>query len=162
MSIPPASYCTTKQYYSSALPAVRGLSPLLAPLSIGSPPAIYNSTLPLELLLVRSPLLKKSTFVSSPVLSDMLKSRTYSCISAPLQPRGLHHAYRILYVVPRMTSLSILYMGCVLLFVRCTVSVHLLNSSVDCYLYVPGPAAGPLQKGCAAHQQLSAGLQHTK
>lgn len=31
---------------------------------------------PLGLLLVRSPLLKKSTFVSSPVLSDMLKSGT--------------------------------------------------------------------------------------
>lgn len=71
----------------------------------------YNFKLPLELLLVRSPLLKKSKFVSSPVLTDMLKSRTYSCMSASFQPHALQHAYRILYVGLRQRNLSIPYMS---------------------------------------------------
>lgn len=112
MLIPPFSYCITKQYYSSSIHVYRGLSPLLAPLSIGLSTVIYNSILPLELILVRSPLLKKSMFVSFPVLNDMLKLRTYSCISASFQSRDIHHDYRILYVVSRLLSQSILYMSC--------------------------------------------------
>lgn len=73
--------------------------------------SIYKLELPLELFLVRSPLLKKSKFVSSPVLNDMLKLRTYSCISASLQTHDIHHVYRILYVGLRLWNLSILYMS---------------------------------------------------
>lgn len=105
------SHCTTKQCYSSIQLALRGLSPPLAPLSIGFSSHSYNYILPLELLLVRSPLLKKSKFVSSPVLTDMLKSRTYSCISASFQPHVLPHDYRILYVGRRQRNLSIPYMS---------------------------------------------------
>lgn len=113
MFIPPDSYCITKQYYSSSLPLYRGLSPLSAPLSIGFSRSLhYNCVLPLELFLVRSPLLKKSKFVSSPVLIDMLKFRTYSCIAASLQSHGMRHVYRILYVGHRLGNLSILYMSC--------------------------------------------------
>jgi len=61
-----------------------------------------NPLLPLELFLVRSPLLKKSKFVSSPVLNDMLKLRTYSYISVSLQTHDIHHVYRILYVGLRL------------------------------------------------------------
>lgn len=100
------SHCTTKQCYSSAL-RLRGLSPPMAPLSIGFLHAPHNRSLPLELLPVRSPLLGKSKFVSSPVLTDMLKSRTCPCISAPLQPHAVRRVCRILYVGPRPGSLSI-------------------------------------------------------
>lgn len=91
----------------------RGLSPPPAPLSIGFLRLPHNFALPLELFLVRSPLLKKSKFVSLPVLSDMLKFRTCPCISAPFQPRSVHCDSRVLYVGHRLENLSILYMRCV-------------------------------------------------
>jgi len=101
------SYCTTKQYYSSSL-----LLCARAVTASGSsfhriPQDLHNRTLPLELLPVRSPLLGKSKFVSSPVLTDMLKSRTSSCIAASLQPHAVRRVCRILYVGPRPGSLSI-------------------------------------------------------
>lgn len=70
-------------------------------------PVLPQLLLPLELLLVRSPLLQKSTFVSSPVLTDMLKSRTYSCISASFQHHALLPDCRVLHVGHRPESLSI-------------------------------------------------------
>lgn len=90
----------------------RGLSPPMALFSKRFYRHLYNFTLPLELFLVRSLLLKKSKFVSFPVLNDMLKFRTYSCISASFQPHNIHCDYRILYVGHRLENLSILYMRC--------------------------------------------------
>lgn len=95
-----------------------GLSPPVVLLSIRFLSLSYNFTLPLELFLVRSLLLKKSKFVSFPVLIDMLKFRTYSCISALFQPHNMHCDYRILYVGLRLENLSILYMR-LLLFECC-------------------------------------------
>lgn len=69
---------------------------------------LIQLSLPLELFLVRSPLLKKSMFVSFPVLIDMLKSRTYSCISASFQHHTMLCDYRVLHVGHRIESLSIL------------------------------------------------------
>jgi hypothetical protein len=103
------SYCITKQYYSSSSPTSRGLSPPLAPLSMALRRLVHNFALPLELLLVRSPLLEKSMFVSFPVLIDMLKFGTCSYIPVSLQPHNMRCAYRILYVGHRSENLSILY-----------------------------------------------------
>lgn len=87
----------------------RGLSPPLATRSRVFSRCAHNFALPLELLLVRSPLLKKSMFVSSPVLSDMLKSRTCSCIAASFQPHCVRRVYRVRHVGHRLGNLSILY-----------------------------------------------------
>jgi len=110
MLIPPLSYCTTKQYYSSysLLPwAITTAGSSFHRISL----ARTQLQLPLELFPLRSPLLRKSMFVSSPVLTDMLKFRTYSCVSASFQPRRMHGAYRIRYVGLRPENLSIPYMG---------------------------------------------------
>lgn len=125
MLIPPLHTALPNNTTRPLLVILRGLSPLLAPLSIGSRISLHNFLLPLELLLVRSPLLKKSMFVSSPVLSDMLKLRTCSCISAQLQTHNFHCVYRILYVGPRLKSLSILYMSFQsdMLYFMCSIAV---------------------------------------
>lgn len=66
--------------------------------------------LPLELIPVRSPLLRKSKFVSFPALNDMLKFRAYSYITMHYYNyHNLHYVYRILYVGHRLRNLSIPY-----------------------------------------------------
>lgn len=66
--------------------------------------------LPLELFLVRSPLLQKSMFVSFPALIDMLKFRAYSYIKMYYYNyHNLHCVYRILYVGHRLRNQSIPY-----------------------------------------------------
>lgn len=71
------SRCTTKQHYSSLAHPLRGSHPLRPRIPSG---LVLRATtpegFPPGLLLVHSPLLQKSTFVSSPVLNDMLKSGT--------------------------------------------------------------------------------------
>lgn len=114
----------------------RGLSPHNAPLSIGfSSLLYYNFVLPLELFLVRSPLLKKSKFVSSPVLNDMLKFRTYSCIAASLQTFGMRQIYRILYVGPRLGNLSILYMSWQFLILIDLIMINWLAQQLNCEIF---------------------------
>lgn len=93
-----------------------GLSPALAPLSIGSFVRWLTMLpcLPLGLLPVQSPLLRKSLLVSSPVLIDMLKSRTLSstlyllepqCFALPFAFYRVRHRHRNLVIPYRSVSL---------------------------------------------------------
>jgi len=77
------SHCTTKQCYSLYTSASGAITLFGFPFQRIIPPTVlqHSKSLPLELFLVQSPLLEKSMFVSFPVFNDMLKSKTYSCIS---------------------------------------------------------------------------------
>lgn len=89
------SRCTTKQRYSSRA-RVRGYHPLWPRIPArSSRVATTPRGLPVGLLPVRSPLLGKSTFVSSPGLIDMLKSGPSSRPSGALEARPLPAACRV-------------------------------------------------------------------